>query len=170
LFDSSAFALLWASLSFPLVAFCGGKTSLTGTTARKISSFRIGRVQVRLRSQVWYLFRPEFEPIAIPELRERWLQHREQAPRSSVQTIDRSRTAAARLLRFAATIRPVRCASHFGNGHAEEFVPRLRTIQVAANGHQHTAKRPLMDKGSRDIVETCHALFTYAGKRRQLPP
>jgi integrase len=111
-----------------------------------------------------------FEPIAIPELRERWLQHHEQVLRSSVQTINRYRTATEHLLRFVATVRPVRYASHFGNHHAEEFVRHLRTIQVAANGHKNTPKRPLMDKGIRYILETCRALFNYAGKRRHLPP
>lgn len=111
-----------------------------------------------------------FEPIALPKLRERWLQHHEQVLRSSVQTIDRYRTATDHLLRFVATVRPVRYASHFGNLHAEKFVHHLRTIQVAANGHKNTPKRPLMDKGVRYILETCRALFNYAGKRRHLPP
>jgi len=111
-----------------------------------------------------------FEPIAIPELRERWLQHHEQVLRSSVQTINRYRTATEHLLRFVATVRPVRYASHFGNAHAEELVRYLRTIQVAANGHKNSLKRPLMDKGIRYILETCRALYNYAGKRRHLPP
>lgn len=76
-----------------------------------------------------------FEAIAIPDLRERWLNHHEQVLRSSVQTINRYRTATEHLLRFVATARPVRYASHFGNRLAEEFVRYLRTIQVAANGH-----------------------------------
>jgi integrase len=111
-----------------------------------------------------------FEPISIPELRQRWLQHHEQVLRSLVQTINRYRTATEHLLRFVNKVRPMRYASHFGNHHAEEFVRHLRTIQVAANGHQNTLKRPLMDKGVRYILETCRALFNYAGKRRHLPP
>src|SRR4029077_15149952 len=74
------------------------------------------------------------------------------------------------LIRFVTMVRPVRHASHFGNVHAEEFVRYLRTIQVAANGHLNTPKRPLMDKGIRYILETCRALFNYAGKWRHLPP
>lgn len=85
-----------------------------------------------------------FEPIAILDLRERWLQHHEQV-RSSVQTINRYRTATEHLHRFVATVRPVRYASHFGNHHAEEFVRHLRIIQVAANGLKNTLKRPLME-------------------------
>ena len=41
-----------------------------------------------------------FQPITIPDLRERWLQHHEQVLRSSVQTINRYRTATDHLLRF----------------------------------------------------------------------
>src|SRR6476620_5483393 len=41
-----------------------------------------------------------FEPVSIPELRSRWLDHHEQVLRSSVQTINRYRTATEHLLRF----------------------------------------------------------------------
>src|SRR5689334_18546922 len=41
-----------------------------------------------------------FEPVSVPELRRRWLEHHEQVLRSSVQTIDRYRTATDHLLRF----------------------------------------------------------------------
>ena len=85
-----------------------------------------------------------FEPIAITDLRERWLQHHEQVLRSSVQTIERYRTATAHLLRFLET-RPVRHASHFHTAHGQEFVQYLRRAQVSPNGHANTAKRPLMD-------------------------
>jgi integrase len=53
-----------------------------------------------------------FEPISLPTLRERWLQHHEQVLRSSVQTIHRYRTATDHLLRFLDT-HPVRHASQF---------------------------------------------------------
>src|SRR5215475_14502939 len=53
------FCLSVASSEFPV---CGGvcgvlwrETSLTGTMARKQSSFRVGRVQGYLRGRVWYL-------------------------------------------------------------------------------------------------------------------
>ena len=93
-----------------------------------------------------------FEPIAIPALRDNWLQHHELVLRSSVQTIDRYRRATDHLLRFL-TKRPVRHASQFQAGHAEEFVRYLRTIHVSPNGHKNTAKRPLLDKGLRFILE-----------------
>src|SRR5262245_15058640 len=53
-----------------------------------------------------------FEQIAIPTLREHWLQHHELVLRSSVQTINRYRTATDHLLRFLEQ-RPVRYASQF---------------------------------------------------------
>jgi integrase len=110
-----------------------------------------------------------FQPITIPDLRERWLQHHEQVLRSSVQTINRYRTATDHLLRFLQQ-RPVRQVSQFHALHAEEFVRFLRTIQVAPNGHPHTAKRPLMDKGVRFVLECSRALFNYAARRRHLSP
>jgi site-specific recombinase XerD len=110
-----------------------------------------------------------FQPIALPDLRERWLVHHEQVLRSSVQTIHRYRTATDHLLRFLQQ-RPARHASQFRAAHADDFVRYLRTIRVAANGHPHTAKRPLMDKGVRFILECCRALFNYAARRRHLSP
>src|SRR5947207_1411371 len=41
-----------------------------------------------------------FEPLSIPQLRQRWLEHHEQVRRSSMQTISRYRTATDHLLRF----------------------------------------------------------------------
>jgi integrase len=41
-----------------------------------------------------------FEPIPLVDLRQRWLQHHELVLRSSVQTINRYRTATNHLLRF----------------------------------------------------------------------
>jgi integrase len=110
-----------------------------------------------------------FEPLSIPELRRRWLEHHEQVLRSSVQTIRRYRTATDHLLRFL-DARPVRHASHFHSSHAEEFVRHLRGLRVSPNGHPHTARRPLLDKGLRYILECCRALFNYAARRRHLSP
>jgi site-specific recombinase XerD len=110
-----------------------------------------------------------FEPIAVADLRDRWLQHHELVLRSSVQTISRYRSASNHLLQFLHQ-RPVRHASQFHAAHAEEFVRYLRGVRVAPNGHPHAARRPLMDKGIRFILECCRALFNYAAKRRHLPP
>ena len=86
-----------------------------------------------------------------------------------VRADDRSVPATRHLIRFL-TKRPVRHASQFQAGHAEEFLRYLRTIHVSPNGHKNTAKRPPLDKGLRFILECCRALFGYAGKRRHLPP
>jgi integrase len=110
-----------------------------------------------------------FEPIGIPELRRCWQGRHDQVLRSSVQTISRYRTATDHLLRFLAA-RPVRHASQFHAGHAGEFVRCLRALRVSPNGHAHAAKRPLLDKGLRYVLECCRALFNYAARRRCLSP
>lgn len=110
-----------------------------------------------------------FEPISIPELRKRWLDHHEQVLRSSVQAIMRYRTATDHLLRFLET-RPVRHASQFHAARAVDFVRYLRTLEVSPNGHAHSAKRRLMDKGLRFILECCRALFNFAARHRHLSP
>lgn len=53
---------------------------------------------------------------------------------------------------------------------ADQFVGHLRTIDVSPNGHAHTTRRRLRDKGIRFILETCRAMYSFAGKRRHLPP
>lgn len=110
-----------------------------------------------------------FEPITIPELRDRWLRHHEEVLRSSVRTINRYRTATEDLIRFLDE-HSVRHASHFHVAHAEEFVRHLRTIEVSPNGHANTAKRHLLDKGLCYILECCRTLFQFAAKRRHLSP
>jgi hypothetical protein len=109
-----------------------------------------------------------FEPIAIPELRDRGLGHHEQVLRSSVAAIKRHRAATDRYLNFLREVRPVRLASQLHAHRAEEFVRSLRTIQVASDGHPHTRKRPLLDKGIESILESSRALFSDAPKRRHL--
>jgi hypothetical protein len=109
-----------------------------------------------------------FEPLPLPELRRRWLDHHEQVLRSSVQTVRRYRTATEHLLRFARDVRPLRLASHFGAGHAEEFVRYLRGLEVAPNGHPRARKRLLKDRGVRYILETCRAFVQL--RRPAAPP
>ena len=111
-----------------------------------------------------------FEPISLVDLRERWLLHHEHVLRSSVSSICRYRTATEHLLRYVQSVKPVKLASHFHTSHAEDFVRYLRMIRAAPNGHPHSAKRPLLDKGIQYILETCRTLFTYAMKRRHLSP
>jgi integrase len=110
-----------------------------------------------------------FEPVSVPELRRRWLDHHEHVLRSSTHTVARYRTATDHLLRFLGS-HPVRHASHFTVGHAGAFARHLRTIEVSPNGHANTPKRALMDKGLKYVLECCRALFAFAAKRRHLPP
>jgi integrase len=110
-----------------------------------------------------------FEQISIAALRQRWLEQHEHVLRSSVQTVQRYRTATDHLLRFLER-HPVKHAAQFHARHAEEFVRHLRSIEVSSNGHANTVKRPLMDKGVRFVLECCRSLFNYAAKRRHLPP
>ncbi len=111
-----------------------------------------------------------FEPISIPELRERWLDHHENVRRSSVQTIRRYRAATQHLANFLQDVRPVRLASDFRSRHAEEFVRHLRSTKVAPNGHPKARKRLLRDSGIKFILETCSSLFNYAQRHRHLSP
>lgn len=111
-----------------------------------------------------------FDAISIVELRDRWLEHHEHVLRSSVQTIARYRTATEHLLRFLTDVQPVRSAAEFKVVQAEAFVRYLRSIEVAPNGHANSHKRRLLDSGIKYVLETCRALFNYAGKRRHLPP
>jgi integrase len=110
-----------------------------------------------------------FEPVTLPELRARWLDHHEQVLRSSLQSINRYRTATEHLFRFLITT-PLKTAAQFQTHHAEAFVRYLRTVSVSPNGHPNTPKRPLLDKGVHFVLECCRAMFNFAAKRRHLPP
>ena len=172
----------------------------------KQALFRVGRVSVYLRSQMWYLryhehgvrrqvraarSRPaarqlaaqvnaqlesgspvatSFEPMAITELRQRWLDYHEDVLRSSTATINRYRTATDHLLSFVASVRAVKLTSQFRPSHAESFVRYLRQLKVPPNGHQNARKRPLRDKGVKYVLEVCRTLFSFAIKRRHLEP
>jgi integrase len=111
-----------------------------------------------------------FEPIAIPDLRQRWLDHHEHVLRSSVATIRRYRAASDHLLAFVQGVEPVKTTSKFQARHAQAFATHLRTKQVAPNGHAHARRRPLRDKGVKYILEVCRALFNFAAKLRHLGP
>jgi integrase len=111
-----------------------------------------------------------FEPIAFPELRQRWLDHHEHVRRSSLETIRRYKTATEHLLDFLSSARPLRRVSDFRPAHAEEFVRYLRTKRVASNGHRHAHRRLLRDAGVRFVLETCSSLMNYAERRRHFPP
>lgn len=108
-----------------------------------------------------------FTPISIAELRRRFLEHHEQVPRSSLATVRRYRAATAHLETHAEE----QCRSRPAHEvDAARFVAWLRQRRVSPNGHPQTPKRPLRDKGLRYILEVCRSLYTYAAKRRHLPP
>jgi integrase len=111
-----------------------------------------------------------FQPLSLRELRQRWLDHHEHVLRSSVATIRRYRAATEHLLNFLDGGDAARLASRFSPVDAEEFVKHLRRVEVAANGRRGCAKRRLMDKGVRYIVESCRAMFGYAARQRHLSP
>ena len=111
-----------------------------------------------------------FSPIAIAELQSRWLGQHEHVLCSSVQTIDRYRTATNHLLRFLDSTHLTLKTSQFGSHHAERFARYLRTVQVTPNGHPNAEHRPLLDKGVKYVLLTCRSMFNYAIKRRHLPP
>ncbi len=126
--------------------------------------------QVNAQLEVGAPAATSFEPIGIPELRTRWLEHHEHVLRSSVSTIDRYRSASEHLLRFIRDVQPIKHVSQFRETHAEACVRYLRELKVAPNGHAHTAKRHLKDKGIKFVLEVCRTLFSFALKRRHLPP
>ncbi len=111
-----------------------------------------------------------FEPVAIAELRQRWLNHHEQVLRSSVSSIRRYRAATDHLLEFVRAVTPVRLVSGFTPQHAESFVAYLRQLEKAPNGHANACKRGLRDKGIKFILQVCRSMFTYARSRRHLSP
>ena len=111
-----------------------------------------------------------FEPISIPNLRQRWLDHHEHVRRSSLQTIRRYRAATEHLLTFIEKVCPLRHVSDFRFCHAEKFVQYLRSAKVAPNGHPHSKKRLLRDTGVKFILETCSSLLNYAQRNRHLSP
>ena len=108
-----------------------------------------------------------FTPLTIAELRARFLDHHEHVLRSSLATVSRYRTATQHLENFASQLGPSQKAHDIVG---DDFVRYLRTIRIAPNGHAHSRRRPLRDKGVRYILETCRAMYTYAAKKRHMPP
>jgi integrase len=108
-----------------------------------------------------------FTPISIPDLRQNFLAFHEHVLKSSIATISRYRAATNHLEVF---IQRRANAVQAHEIRAEEFVGHLRRIEIAPNGHPNAARRRLRDKGIRFILETCRAMYTFAGKRRHLPP
>jgi integrase len=108
-----------------------------------------------------------FEPLNVAELRERFLDYHESVLRSSLATVARYRAATAHLERFAG-LQPRSLRAH--DVRPDQFAAYLRVVEVAPNGHPNTARRRLRDKGVRFVLETCRAMYAFAGRRRHLPP
>lgn len=108
-----------------------------------------------------------FEPISVPALRQRFLEHHEHVLGSSLATVSRYRAATRHLENFAAETCPTLSAHEI---KIDRFIRYLRTLRVSPNGHPHSERRPLRDKGIRYILEVCRSLYSFAAKRRHLPP
>jgi integrase len=108
-----------------------------------------------------------FTPISVGELRQEFLAHHEHFLKSAVATIRRYRAATQHLVDFASR-QPRAPQAH--EIKPDAFATYLREISVAPNGHPHTRRRQLRDKGVLFILETCRAMLNFAGKRRHLPP
>ena len=108
-----------------------------------------------------------FAPLTVPELCQRFLDHHEHVLRSSLATVRRYRTAIQHLENFASRGAKDVPAHQID---ADRFVKYLRSLHVAPNGHPHAVRRKLRDKGVQFILQTCRSLYSYAAKKRHLPP
>ena len=108
-----------------------------------------------------------FEPVSVPELRRRFLDYHEHVLGSSLATVRRYRAATRHLERFVAANGKPKDAHLIA---VDRFVRHLRTIKVAPNGHANSRKRLLRGKGIRFILEVCRSMYTFAAKKRHLPP
>jgi integrase len=126
--------------------------------------------QVNAQLQQGLFTAPSFEPVTLEELRRRWLEYHEHVRRSSVQTINRYRTATEHLLTFARRHHINPNVATLSMGVAEQFVRHLRQVEVAPNGHKNSPKRRLRDKGVCFVLSTCRSLFAFAARRKHLPP
>jgi hypothetical protein len=108
-----------------------------------------------------------FTPINLTELRQQFLAYHENVLRSSVATVRRYRAATQHLEDFARRQPKPPQAHEF---RPDAFATYLRAVEIAPNGHPNTAHRRLRDKGVQFILETCRAMYSFAGRRRHLPP
>lgn len=134
-------------------------------TARAVAEQVAAPVNAQLTNQEPTLL--TFTPISVAEIRRPFLEYHETALHASIGTARRYKAATQHLENFVAT-RPQPPQTH--EVKPASFAAYLRTIDVAPNGHQNTAKRKLRMKGVQYILETCRSLYHYAIKRRHLPP
>jgi integrase len=109
-----------------------------------------------------------FRPIPVVELQRTFIDYHEHVVRSSLATVSRYRAATQHLVDYCSSESVRRLPAH--EIDVEGFVRYLRMLRVAPNGHDHSRRRPLRDNGVRYILETCRSLFSYAAKKRHLPP
>ena len=123
------------------------------------------QVNAQLSSGAQTLF--SFEPVNVPELRRRFLDHHEHVLSSSLGTVRRYRAATRHIENFTTANGKLTSAHMFA---VDKFVRYLRTLKVAPNGHPNTPRRSLRDKGIRYILEVCRSMYAFAAKKRHLPP
>ena len=110
---------------------------------------------------------PPAHPLpAIAELRRRFLEHHERVLESSLHTVARYRTATLHLERFGEQEK----YPHAGEVVVAAFIQYLRAIEVSPNGHAHTARRRLRDKGILYVLECCRSLYHFGRRSSLLPP
>jgi integrase len=102
--------------------------------------------------------------ISVAELRNQFLEHHEKTLCSALATVDRYRTATLYLQNFLESARC--CAAEVS---VLDFIRYLRSIEIAPNGHAHTARRKLRDKGVQYIVECCRSMYHFGIRQKILP-
>lgn len=134
-------------------------------TARHEAEQVAAQANAQLTSGAPTLF--AFTPITVPDLRQQFVTFHECVMKSSLATVRRYQAATKHLERFALS------QSKLPEAHElrpEAFAAYLRSVEIAPNGHPNTPQRRLRDKGIQFILETCRAMYSFAAKRRHLPP
>ncbi len=108
-----------------------------------------------------------FSPVSVPALRQRFLDYHENVMKSSVGTVRRYRAATQHFENFAHSF-PTPIQAH--QIRPDAFAAYLRTTDVAPNGHPNAKRRRLRDRGVQYVLQTVRAMYTLAGKWRNLPP
>ena len=108
-----------------------------------------------------------FQPVAVSELRQQFLDHHEHVLRSALATVRRYRAATHHLEAFVGSGSKSALAHEI---QPDRFASYRWKIEVAPNGHANSARRRLRDKGVQYILECRRAMYTFAAQRRYLPP
>jgi integrase len=143
----------------------------TGPHRKKVAATRdqaeqiAARVNSQLASNEPTLL--TFTPIGAGELRKQFLDYHEHVLHSAVGTLRRYRSATQHLEDFVGTLPKLPQAHEV---KVEAFAAYLRRVEVTPNGHKNARRRKLLTKGVQYVLETCRTMYTYAVKRRHLPP